>query len=119
MSALTNFLMNVLVNKYALGSLVSVWNKATGFKTQVLVPLAILVLAAGFFQMIPLDLAFTVATSIFGAAGSTLMDKLNRHKGLIEELSNRVKEKAASEALVDKSASESLDKAVAEAKKDL
>ena len=115
MKTIKNFILNVLVNKYAFGSLVKGWKFFQGYRTQGSVFLGSLVMLAGFFGFIELDIAFQMATAIGGTAFASFMDKLNRHKDYITVLSGKMKAKGLNEMASDAASIAELDAATKEA----
>lgn len=80
-----SFVFGILVKKYALGGLVSVYEKADGYKTQLLSVAAGLVLVLGLVGVLETDKAFEIAESLASLAGLTFVQKLAKHKALIDK----------------------------------
>lgn len=80
-----SFVFGILVKKYALGGLVSVYEKADGYKTQLLGAAAGLVVALGLVGVIESDKAFEIAEGLASLAGLTFVQKLAKYKALIDK----------------------------------
>lgn len=73
-----NLLWKLLGKKYLLGGVVEIYRLLTGYKTQIVSGLLIVVYAAKILGYLPADLADQLIALLGGAGGITLAQKLKR-----------------------------------------
>lgn len=83
-----------MVKKYAMGWLIDLWKTLDGKRTQTSALLAGLVLSAGFMGLIEMERAWDLAAAVGGAGAFAFLEKLRRHKSVIEELSSDLRQAA-------------------------
>ena len=88
------WVMGVLVNKYALGSLVKAYKMTKGYKTQICLVLAIATYLAETFGFITHELAEQIYTVLGGAGSLSFVQKLKGYQDKIEKIAKEVKKEA-------------------------
>jgi hypothetical protein len=86
------YLMAVLLKRYALGVVVKGWDLADGYRTQISMASAIAVLVAGYLGYMPIDKAHESALLLGGSSIATFLEKLRKHEGLITRVGDMAKE---------------------------
>ncbi len=95
MKRIKEWVMGILVKKYALGTLVDLWDKADGYRTQIQVAVAVGVVVLGVLGYIPLDRAYEIAGVVGGSAVATFLEKLRKHQGMVVKVQELVKKERA------------------------
>lgn len=92
------WVMGLLLKKYALGLVVKAWDFADGYRTQISMASAIAALVSGHLGYMPMDKANEMALTLGGTAMATFLEKLRKYDGLIVKVSDLVKEARAEKA---------------------
>ena len=88
------FVLNILIRRYALGFMVDAWKFFTGYRTQIQLGLAVIIVGLGLVGALPLDTALTIAAAVGGSAFATFLEKLKKHKEFIVEIQKTVEDKS-------------------------
>lgn len=83
-----------LLKKYALGWLVDIYKKTTGYKTQIIIVLSIIVFIAETFAFIPKELAEQLYIALGSAGSITWLQKLKRYQEQLSKIAEEVKKEA-------------------------
>ncbi len=92
MTKIKDYLLGVLVKKYALGWLVAGYRKAEGYKTVLAIVAAVVVFLAQVFGYIPAESAEGLYKIIGAFGATTFIEKLKRYQKMAEKLAGAVKD---------------------------
>ena len=98
MSKIKDWVLGVLVKKYALGPVVAGYKKLEGYKTALAIVGMALVFGAQVFGFIPETLANELYKILSAIGGVAFLEKLKRYQSVAEKLAGEVKKEAEKEA---------------------
>lgn len=81
-------ILEILSRRFVLGWFVQLWEKTTGYKTQICIALWVCVFIGRMTGYIDADLSEKVLTGLEVAGGFSFMQKLKRYQPIIDELKN-------------------------------
>ena len=85
-------IIQLLLNRFALGYLVKGWSSIKGYKTQIFAVVCVLVYVAETTGQIQHDLAEQLYTLFGGLGGMSFIQKLQRYQPVIDETVAKIKE---------------------------
>jgi len=97
MGKIKDWVLGVLVKKYALGPVVAGYKKLEGYKTVLAMIGMGLVFGAQVFGFIPAPLADELYKVLGAIGGVAFLEKLKRYQPVAEKLANEVKKEAEKE----------------------
>ena len=77
MEKIKMWFVELLLKKYLAGWLVGIWNKATGFRTQLVILLGCLIALGDFFNLIPHDTALKFLELLGGVGAATFRPRFH------------------------------------------
>jgi hypothetical protein len=101
MNKIKDWVVGLLVKKYALGWLVKSYRAASGWRTGIAIGLSLIVFAAQAFGYIPESLANEIYKVLGSAGAVTFLEKLRKYQKVAEKAAGAIKEEAAKAPVID------------------